>query len=167
MAETYASMELALDQIVYLLELELSVELDKITHERNDLIELPHPYSIKPAIKTIDQYPAVFVLPGMSKPQVLTSAGLIADHIVHIEAILAHDDSEILQRQRLRYLTAIKRVVLKPSRRHMIEVNGSQTAYSAEWLEDDYGDGLPALDQDTGQTVDSAAVRFTLQADEV
>ena len=157
-------MELAVDQLVQLLSDELPTELDKITHERNDLIELPHPEAVEPQIEIVDGYPTVFVLPAVSRPQTLTSAGLIADHVVHIEAFLAHDDAAVLQRQRYRYLTAIKRVVL---RLHRLELNSTQTAYSCEWLEDDYGDGLPVRDGDTGETIDSVAVRFTLQADEV
>lgn len=157
-------MELALDQLVAILQRDMPGELDKITYERADDITLPHPTEIRPEIATVDNYPSVFVLPAMSRPQTLTSAGLIADHVVHVEAFLAHTDSRVLQRQRLRYLTAIKRTVL---RLHRVELNSTQTAYSCEWIEDDYGDGLPMRDGSTGETVDSVAVRFALVADEV
>lgn len=160
---SYESMEMALDQIAFHLTAELGGELDKITHERNDGVVLPLPAMIETAIVPIDKYPAVYVLPARSVPQALTSAGTIADHTVHIEAILANSDQRELQRQRMRYLTAIKRVLL---RLHRIELNGAQTAYSCEWQEDDYGDGLPVLDRDSGETVDSVAVRLALQADE-
>ncbi len=156
-------MELALEQIAWHLRDELPLELDKIAHARGDDVVLPHPDRVEAAIFTVDQYPAIFVMPARSTPQVLTSGGLIADHVVHIEVFLAEHDTVVLQKQRLRYLAAIKRVML---RTHDMQLTNAQTAYSCEWLEDDYGDGLPVRDGDTGQTIDSVAVRFMLQSDE-
>lgn len=159
---SFDKMELAIAQLVHLIESELPGELDVIVHERNDLIDLPHPVQVMTALENVNEYPVVLVLPAQSAPQIDTGFAMIAEHVVHLEAFLSNTDAPELNTQILRYITAIKRVVL---RTRTVTLNGAQTAFSATWIGDEYGEGF-ALKGDEEVTINSVAARFQLTSDE-